>query len=215
MFEFQQARVTKPAYTLVSIALVTCFATLTYADTTTSPPNWPVVDDKTNLTQDPATRVVFGKFELILEKTTLEELRTAIGSGKITHQGDASESLTWLCYTLASPTMQRIWLSSSELGGGSVIDGISALEIDSAKTAIAECPTLPEKFQPVHLLNQTWIGSSEKVILQQLGKQNKSSTIWTYIYNGKEGEFSVTSMVVIHLQAGKAMAIDISHSTSD
>ncbi len=111
--------------------------------------------------------------------------------------------------------MQRIWLSSGERNGGTVIDGISALEVESAKSANAKCPALPARFQPVHLLNQIWIGSSEKAILQNLGKQNKASTIWTYIYYGKEREFSVTSIVAIHLQAGRVMAVDISHSTSD
>ncbi len=94
LVQFRWRKVANPlcAWTVVTIA--TCFATSTYADTTISPPNWPVVDNKANLAHDPASRVVFGQFELVLEKNTLEEFRTAIGSGEIMHQGDASESLT-------------------------------------------------------------------------------------------------------------------------
>src|SRR5579863_4413362 len=47
----------------------------------------------------PSDGLSIGTLKVQLEQTTLSEVLRTVGSGSINHQGDASESIYWLCYT--------------------------------------------------------------------------------------------------------------------
>lgn len=49
---------------------------------------------------DPVQEIRLGRFVAIFEKTTLGEIRDALGVGTVKHTGDAGQSLYWLCYSL-------------------------------------------------------------------------------------------------------------------
>ena len=62
-----------------------------------------------------ATRFSLGAFAGRFEKTQLGAVREAVGKGTIQHQGEAGESVYWLCYRRAQ---HRLWVvSSGEIGG--------------------------------------------------------------------------------------------------
>lgn len=69
MVTFRWEKVSKPLLSWSILAIAMCFVTVTYADTTASPPNLAMEsNDKANLAQDPVTRIY------------IEELRTDIGN---------------------------------------------------------------------------------------------------------------------------------------
>ena len=70
-----------------------------------------------------------GDFYAEFERTTLDEIRQAVGAGEIAHQGDAGDGMYWLCYTnFDSKHSERIWVTShGEMGGPDhMIDGVHA-----------------------------------------------------------------------------------------
>jgi hypothetical protein len=187
-----------------------------FAEESSSPPKWPTeVAFEPNTKRDPVGPFQLGHLKVVLEKTTLEEVKTIVGVGSIKRQGDASESIDWICYTATVPTLQRIWITSSELGGGSVVDGISAVDIEPSKSTDESCPELPSKFQPAQLSNGIWINSSDKLIRKNLGNHKIVNSILKYIYFGKQGEFDVTGAIAIRMQHGKVKEIHITHNTTN
>jgi hypothetical protein len=187
-----------------------------FADDSLSPPKWPPeAAFEANTKQDPVGPLKLGHLNVTLERTTLEEVITAIGAGSIKRQGDASESVAWICYTAKLPTIQRIWLTSSELGGGSVIDGVSAVLLAPSDPIVEGCPELPSKFQPAQIANGIWINSSDQSIRKNIGDHKMANSIMTYIYFGKQGEFDVTGAIAIRMKNGKATEINITHNTTN
>ena len=62
-----------------------------------------------------ATRFSLGAFAGRFEETPLGTVRDTVGEGTIQHQGDAGDSIYWLCYRRAQ---HRLWVvSSGEMGG--------------------------------------------------------------------------------------------------
>ena len=57
-----------------------------------------------------ATRFSLGAFAGRFEETRLGAVREAVGEGTIQHQGDAADSIYWLCYRRAQ---HRLWVVSS------------------------------------------------------------------------------------------------------
>src|SRR5471032_2212312 len=84
------------------------------------PPPWPVTKDSpAPAATDPTRALLLGALRVGLDSTAIVNLRNSIGAGVITHQGNGTDSLDWLCYTVSdAAAAQRIWLASSELSRG-------------------------------------------------------------------------------------------------
>lgn len=77
----------------------------------TPPPESPfdAMPWKATMKSRPATGLGMGSLRVRLEKTTLDDVRRAASVGDIAHQGDAGESIYWLCYTNLTPApVERI-----------------------------------------------------------------------------------------------------------
>ncbi|KXS30638.1 MAG: Uncharacterized protein AWT59_3241, partial [Candidatus Gallionella acididurans] len=97
------------------------------ADGGMPPPTWGDGSVSATTSHDPVVPLRMGSMEVTLEKTSLKEVQSTIGAGTIYSHGDASEALAWLCYTVStSNPKQRLWLSSGEMGGLKIIDGVAA-----------------------------------------------------------------------------------------
>jgi hypothetical protein len=102
------------------------------------------------LTRKPVTKLMVGNLRVVFEKNTLSQIINVIGVGRVEHQGDASESISWICYTIPNQSVpQRIWISAGEMGGSEHrVDGVNALQSEAIKSSDG-CPTLPQNFLPV------------------------------------------------------------------
>ena len=205
---------------IVRLAFFFCasiFSTVTLADEPPPPPKWAeglILSETAKV--DPVSPLTMGSKVIVLEKTPLAEVLSAVGSGEIHTQGDAGEFVAWLCYTVTSPeTKQRLWLTSSELGGGTIIDGMSATEIPATTTPNNKCPELPGKFQPLHLGKNVWLGATASELQRKLGTTKKTGNLLLYIYSGKQNEYDVMGTLAIEISHSRAVAIHAVHSTTN
>lgn len=68
--------------------------------------SWPA-----SMKRPPTRGIVLGKLSVAFEKTALAEVLEAAPRGFIQHQGDAGDSIYWLCYTRAGADVAyRLWI---------------------------------------------------------------------------------------------------------
>jgi len=180
------------------------------------PPSWIEGTEWTATTQsDPVPPLQLGNFAVLLETTALADVRKEIGSGTMYRNGDAAESITWLCYNVArAASTQVVWLSSSEMGGGEIVDGVTALISDSASPAPKNCATLPAKYEQIRLKNGIWLGSTAAQVRAAFGQPHEQAETWSYVFEGKSGSYDVYSNVSFKIRDGKVVALDCSRLTS-
>jgi hypothetical protein len=164
-----------------------------------------------------------GRLRIILEQTSLDDMRAAASAGFIAHQGDAGASVYWLCYTnLSSAPAERIWmLADGEMGGdGHRITGVSAQRLPGAK-ATADCPALPTKLTPIRLATGIWLDTLPQLARSKLGKVSFKRENWeSYGYAGKApgkcdgGNFDLTSFLTLQVEQGKIQSLRINKITS-
>ncbi len=151
------------------------------------PPTYPLGDSISwpQRSEDrPATHLMMGSFEVQFEKTTLGQVIRAAGSGEIEHQGDAAESIYWLCYTAPD---ERVWIiSDGEMGGREhTVGKIVAQELGGAH-ATKDCPSLSSKLLPLHLDKSIWLGTTAEAATRDLGRPSHVEGSWqSYNYAGK------------------------------
>jgi hypothetical protein len=135
-----------------------------------------------------ASSISLGSFVVVFDKTTLGEAIEQIKTGEIQHQGDAAESVYWLCYSIQTPAgWEQLWLlSHGEMGGKEhVIYGVAA-KLSSLKLPTASCPELPKNLRPVKLDNGFWLRSKKKNIEQKLGKPSLQRNQWLHYQSQRE-----------------------------
>lgn len=180
-----------------------------------SPPRWPVDQALENTAQNaPGWPLRIGELSVVWNTTSLHDVMTAIGSGEIDTQGDAAESLSWLCYTLSDTTpAQRLWLTSSEMGGGAVIDGFAALETQAPAEPL--CPRLPRRFLPVRLANGLWLGAAAAQVRKVLGEEKVPGQLQLYVHTQDSGDQLVRAMMAVATKHARLTAMHLNYSTSD
>jgi hypothetical protein len=180
------------------------------------PPTWGDNSVTATTSHDPVVPLRMGSLEVTLEKTSLKEVQSTIGVGKIYSHGDASEALAWLCYTVStSNPKQRLWLSSGEMHGLTIIDGVDAMEIQTNDSPSEYCPELPKRYMPLHFTNGIWLGASENSFQKSFGEVKKVKDDRAYIYIGKDGEYDVIGSLNVRFKNNVSVAIFANHVTSN
>lgn len=201
-----------------SLCLLVLFSALTSA--ALPPPEPPAAaiswepKSKTRL----ITNLAMGTINLQFEETTLGTIADLIGLGRIEHQGDASESIYWLCYT--TPT-ERLWIiAHGEMGGPEHRITEVAARSQSSAVATADCPALPTSFQPVSLNGELWLGP-KKDLLKRLGEPSHIEGQWrAYNFEGTEPGncrpqgFDVLNWLWVLTDKGRVTAIHAGQVTS-
>ena len=168
-----------------------------------------------NVDADPVHPFRIGPLEVVLETTTLQEVQSRVGYGTVAHSGDASEALDWLCYSLTrDEAKSTLWLSSSEMGGGKVIDGMTVVESPTTQPG-ESCPGLPAEYASAHLENGLWLGSTKRQVLDILGIPLKRGDSWNYVFEGKSGDFDVSSDLSFRFDRGRVVGIRLSRTSSN
>lgn len=116
-----------------------------------------------------------GSLTIILGRTTLQDVRDAIGVGGIESNGSEE---SWLCYTMNGS--QRVWLTSNAMSNGEFVTGVRAAA-NAAATATGDCPALPAAYARIALDPGLWIGAPIDQIERRLGQATPISD-WRY-YN--------------------------------
>jgi hypothetical protein len=191
----------------------------------TPPPAIPfdAITWKASIKKKPSTGIRMGLFHVRFEKTTLDDVLKNIAVGNIAHQGDASESIYWICYTNVKPThVERIWIvSHGEMGGSKHgITNINA-ELLMNASATTDCPALPERMKPLVLDSQLWLGSSELDARKKFGLPSHQEGSWKFFdYQGKvrgncEGQdFDVFNNLWLRIENGRVNFLHASQVTS-
>jgi hypothetical protein len=126
------------------LSLLMAFSTIAAA--ATPPPQLPFgdLDWEAHVHKAPAVGLRMGRLTVSFEKTPLREVMRNAG-GVIAHQGDAGESVYWLCYTIVEKKhSERLSLTASgEMGGpdqtvSSVVRRVSAIGFLSTKVSLSQ-----------------------------------------------------------------------------
>lgn len=200
-------------------AIIISFVTVGYVYAAESPPrtpsssiNWPTLSSS-----KPTTGFKMGDFGIIYEETSLGEIKSKIGSGRIDHEGDAAESTYWLCYTVQQ---ERIWIMSGEMGG-SKHDVLNVAVKSGEFKASTDCPELPVQFQPISFDHGLRVGETEYSVVKALGSPSHREGKWmSYNYTGKEDQFckpwgaDVTNWALFEVENGHVISIRAGQVTS-
>ena len=181
-----------------------------------APPPWPVTKDSpASAAVDPTRPLMLGALRIGLDSTAIGDARNAIGAGVITHQGNGTDSLDWLCYTLsdAAPA-QRVWLASSELARGR-IDGVTAVDLAAGTPASVQCPELPAKFRPVRFDDGLWLGALSAELRKALGVPAHAGPTYSTLFHGQSGSLDVVGTIVIEFKGARAVSLHVAHSTQN
>jgi hypothetical protein len=181
-----------------------------------APPPWPPSVDigAATATSDPVRPLSLGKLRVLLDSTDLAAVRTAVGGGTIVRQGNGSDALTFLCYTVsdAGPP-QRLWLSSSELAGGSRIDGVAAVELPAGSAAAPQCPELPAQFRPLRFEDGLWLGALGPEHKHLYGAAAQNGTPWSASYHERHGSVDVLGSLALDLRRGRIVGLFVAHGS--
>jgi len=149
-----------------------------------------------------------GAFAGRFEETPLGAVREAVGEGTIQHQGDAGESIYWLCYRRAQ---QRFWVvSSGEMGGPDhlVTEIVEELTENDTETS-ADCAIIPEKFAPLVFDGKLHLGMSRAEVIAALGPPSKSEAAQVvYSHEGKLADgFDETAWLILRFREDKLVSM--------
>ena len=171
----------------------------------------------------PSLGMKMGSFYVRLEKTTLDDVRRAASVGDILHQGDAGESVYWLCYTnVTSGATERIWIMAhGEMGGPDhSVTNITAQLLPTRK-ATADCPALPQKLKPLSLDHNIWLQTPLSDVVKKLGVPSYEKGSWrSFDYRGKvpgncEGEgFDFMSSLFLKLNSARVTSLYLDQGTT-
>lgn len=166
-----------------------------------------------------ASQFMLGAYNGIFEKTTLAEISKAAAMGEIQHQGDAGESLYWLCYT--SPdhdAPQRIWIESGEMGGSKhAVLTVAAQALPAGVAATDGCPALPAAMRGLSVGHGIKLGMSRRQLTKKLGTPTKTQGEWLAYVHEKQlkDDFTETGMIAVRIANDKVVSFSASKITSN
>jgi hypothetical protein len=155
-----------------------------------------------------ATRFSLGAFAGRFEETRLGAIRDAVGEGTIQHQGDAGDSIYWLCYRRAQ---HRLWVvSHGETGGPDhLVTEIVEELTEKDAGASTDCAIIPEKFSPVVLDGKLHLGMSRQEAIMALGRPSKSEAARiVYSHAGKLADgFDETAWLILAFREDRLVSM--------
>lgn len=193
------------------------------AGANSAPPSAPfdAIGWKPTATTKPSLGIKMGTFEVKWEETTLASVLAAAGRGAIQHQGDAGESVYWLCYTVEGAHGHRLWvMAHGEMGGPEhAVTSITAEALKDAKGE-KDCPILPVQLQPVVLSQGLWVGASEVNAQKILGQPSHTEGPWSSFDHWSkmpgtcDGGFDLTNWLLYKVNKGRLVTVMAGQVTS-
>lgn len=161
----------------------------------------------------PEFSVVAGNVPIVFEETALSQIADHFG-GTIHHQGDAGDSVSWVCYNYADDGAERtLWFLSGELGGSekAILTVVEAADGGNIQQGCA---------RPAHNLNKLTLGapglgSTRDEINEALGADigDQPSVV---LFNMSDGdEFTISKSLRYKLDGDKVTAVSITQVTTN
>ncbi len=197
-------------------ALLLLSAPAAFADNIVAPPAWPALKESpVALATDTVRPLLLGPLRVSLDGSTLAATLQAIGTGASQRQGQGTDALDWLCYTMSDAApVQRLWLTSSELARGR-IDAVVATDLPAGAAATPQCPDLPARFKPVRFDDGLWLGGMSAELRKALGIPAKAGPIFSSLFQGQAGNLAMVSSTVLQLRAGRVESLHVAHSSQN
>ena len=122
----------------------------------------------------------------------------------------------WVCYTLPE-ARQRLWLTSSEIGGRQYINGATAEVVTDLSVRVTpDCPALPPRYRPVRFDSDLWLGDRSARLAKRLGQPTDIyGPVRLYAYEKPQSRFDVSSILAVRLNGGRIVALYASHLTTN
>jgi hypothetical protein len=152
------------------------------------------------------------------EYAKLEDMQTRFG-GKIGVEGDAADSLLWLCLhgsDAAGPWV--LWLESGEIDGP-YVGGFQWRRVSRSAQVDERCSALPDTSE-VELPINLRLGMSEKKVIKLLGSPT-SRRGDTLLYEHEHDElirgeeFKSSNSLIVELRGGVVWAIQVNKTTTN
>ncbi|HYW04529.1 MAG TPA: hypothetical protein VFA86_11375 [Gammaproteobacteria bacterium] len=167
----------------------------------------------------PVRYVAFGAVPVVLEQSTLDEVRRAAGRGQIEHKANPDGTEHWLCYTLAK---ERVWVVSDGTAGGPDhrVTEVSADRIEDVRP-VDGCPELPDSLQPVSVNGEVWIGTAEDTARAILGQPASQYGWWQAFEHRSQlpgscepAGYDRLNWLMLEMEKGRVVAVRAGQVTS-
>jgi hypothetical protein len=162
----------------------------------------------------PGFTVSAAGFPIVLEETPLEQITKRFG-GTIHAQGDAGDSVSWLCYNYTSDGNKRtVWFLSGEMGGNERAV-LSVAEAADGGTVQKGCSSPARDIAPLNL-GVPGLKSARDVLTRAHGVKvgQRTRVALNSLSEDKDG-FDLTRTVFYKLDGDAVTAVAISQVTTN
>lgn len=153
-------------------------------------------------------------YEIVLERTDMEDVQKHLGGQIGSRRSDASE---WLCYHGENEIGRwALWLENDEISEG-LVGSFEWWQLSKDEVLDARCQTLARADSmitlPVPLLT---LGATQSQVLKSLGSPiARDSNRFIYLHARENGSFVSSNLVIVRLLNEVIWAIQASKFTSD
>ena len=146
-----------------------------------------------------------GKFKVVMEKTTLKQIISALGVGRVQSEDYSGWTENFVCYDGTFWKKKfRVWITEGGIGAREV-EFLYVKEIrEGKKNKQSVCPALPIAFSKISVKGETWLGLTKEKAQAVIGKPSAIKGSWLrYLYDEnlpKDG--SLTSSFDLHFSNG-------------
>ena len=185
-----------------------------------APPNidWPEKDLAPTVPQEMIGTLLVGNLPIILESTTLEDVRIPLG-GTIGVSGDQAKSDSWLCLLGHDTGGPWIFWLTGHIAKGPAIAGFQWRRLAANETPDRRCKQPRESNAGIELPLALYLGMSEPDLRKTLGQPSLvhgDTLVFEYRHQETRNDVPYTSdnTLAVVLRDGLVMAIQFWKSTS-
>ena len=196
-------------------AVILCYGGLAMADDVLPPPQGltddaPILRAKPNAGSDVVSSVQLGPLTVLLEETTLSDVKELLGVGRIDRLPGDETGPAWICYTLDSgPQAQRVWLSTRPGQNGFAVFEVAAMILGRGEGASAACPKLAVDPARVSLDDGIWVGRTTADVQRIIGAGAKYSgfhMLFEHVRPVSNGQL-VDTRLVLEFSEGRVIGL--------
>ena len=165
----------------------------------------PILRAKPNAGADVVSAMQLGPLSIMLEETTLSDVRELLGAGRIDRMPGTERGLAWMCFTIGP---QQVWLSNSPAAGGFAIQEIAAVVQPGAMPS-AGCPKLTVDPARLSLDDGIWLGRTTAAVQKIIGAEVKFSG-FHMLYEHRRpvnGGHVVDTRLVLEFREGRVIGL--------